>query len=59
MHCQDTRPPAPTPIDRPTLVCLARALECALDNLPRHSAWQAPIDRLHEHITHALEPDWW
>jgi hypothetical protein len=34
-------------------------LECALDNLPRHSAWQAPIDRLHEHITHALEPDWW
>jgi hypothetical protein len=59
MHCQGSRRATVTPIERPVIVALARALEDALERLPRESAWQSHIDKLHRDLAEALEPSMW
>lgn len=56
--CLQPNSPCPiTPLDRPPITFMARALEKTLDDLPTNSPWWTRLDRLHEEIADGLEPD--
>jgi hypothetical protein len=59
MHCQPNVRWTITPAERPHLIMVERALERALDEIPRRSPWWATLDRLHELIARSLEPGAW